>query len=94
LGQDVLLELGAEVFAPPRVVREVAVTLCCVCITVLLALLGVVSAGCAFLWAADLYDGYRCWFRLAGLTVVVVLAWVALRSAKCAAWLVGTARRG
>jgi hypothetical protein len=51
-----------------------------------------VSAGCAFLWAADLYDGYRCWFRLAGLTVVVILAWDALRSAKCAAWLVAGPR--
>jgi chromate transport protein ChrA len=52
--------------------------LCCVGPTVL-ALLGVVSAGTAFVWATDLYDGYRWWFRLAGLAVVAVLVWVALR---------------
>jgi hypothetical protein len=34
--------------------------LCCVGPTVL-ALLGVVSAGTAFVWANDLYDGYA-WF--------------------------------
>jgi uncharacterized BrkB/YihY/UPF0761 family membrane protein len=52
--------------------------LCCVGPTVL-ALLGVVSAGTAFVWATDLYDGYRWWFRLAGLAVVTLLVWVALR---------------
>lgn len=51
---------------------------CCVGPTVL-ALLGVVSAGTAFVWATDLYAGYRWWFRLAGLAVVAVLVWAALR---------------
>jgi hypothetical protein len=35
-----------------------------------LALLGVVSAGTAFVWATDLYDGYAWWFRLAGALVL------------------------
>ena len=52
--------------------------LCCVGPTVL-ALLGVVSAGTAFVWATDLYDGYAWWFRLAGLAVVIVLVWWSLR---------------
>lgn len=52
--------------------------LCCVGPT-LLALFGVVSAGTAFVWATDLYDGYAWWFRLAGLTVMAVLVFVALR---------------
>ncbi len=40
--------------------------LCCVGPTVL-ALLGVISAGTAFVWANDLYDDYAWLFRLAGL---------------------------
>lgn len=52
--------------------------LCCVGPTVL-ALLGIVGAGTAFVWATDLYDGYAWWFRLAGLAVMAVLVYVALR---------------
>jgi hypothetical protein len=52
--------------------------LCCVGPTVL-ALLGVVSAGTAFVWATDLYDGYAWWFRLAGLLVLAGLVVVSLR---------------
>lgn len=52
--------------------------LCCVGPTVL-ALLGVVSAGTAFVWANDLYDGYAWWFRLAALGVLVGLVVRALR---------------
>lgn len=52
--------------------------MCCVGPTVL-ALLGIVSAGTAFVWATDLYDNYAWWFRLAGLAVLAVLVWVALR---------------
>jgi hypothetical protein len=52
--------------------------LCCVG-PAALALLGIVSAGTAFVWATDLYGGYAWWFRLAGLTVMVVLVWVVLR---------------
>lgn len=52
--------------------------LCCVGPTVL-ALLGIVSAGTAFVWATDLYAGYAWWFRLAGLTVLVGLVIWALR---------------
>lgn len=52
--------------------------LCCVGPTVL-ALLGIVSAGTAFVWATDLYDNYAWWFRLAGLIVLGLLVWVALR---------------
>ncbi|CAM4323275.1 hypothetical protein GCM10009799_38560 [Nocardiopsis rhodophaea] len=52
--------------------------LCCVGPTVL-ALLGVVSAGTAYVWANDLYDGYAWWFRLAGLAVIGVLVWRSLR---------------
>ncbi len=52
--------------------------LCCVGPTVL-ALLGVVSAGTAYVWATDLYDGYAWWFRLAGLAVLAVLVWASLR---------------
>jgi len=52
--------------------------LCCVGPTVL-ALLGVVSAGTAFVWATDLYDGYAWWFRLAGLLMLAVLVYVSLR---------------
>ncbi|MFC6286119.1 hypothetical protein ACFP3Q_07365 [Nocardioides sp. GCM10027113] len=52
--------------------------LCCVGPTVL-ALLGIVSAGTAVAWATDLYDDYQWWFRLAGLLVMALLVWVALR---------------
>ena len=52
--------------------------LCCVGPTVL-ALLGIVSAGTAFVWANDLYDGYSWLFRLAGLAVLAVLVLWALR---------------
>ncbi len=52
--------------------------LCCVGPTVL-ALLGVVSAGTAFVWANDLYDGYSWQFRLAGLSVLAGLVVPALR---------------
>lgn len=52
--------------------------LCCVGPAVL-ALLGIVSAGTAFLWATDLYDNYAWWFRLAGVLVLAVLVWVTLR---------------
>ncbi|MGH3432228.1 MAG: LPXTG cell wall anchor domain-containing protein [Thermocrispum sp.] len=52
--------------------------LCCVGPT-MLALLGVVSAGTAFAWASDLYDNHAWWFRLAGLAVLVLLVWLALR---------------
>lgn len=52
--------------------------LCCVGPT-MLALLGVVSAATAYGWATDLYDGYAWWFRLAGLAVLALLVWVALR---------------
>lgn len=52
--------------------------LCCVGPTVL-ALLGVVSAGTAFVWATDLYDDYAWWFRLGGLAVLALLVWVSLR---------------
>jgi hypothetical protein len=57
--------------------------LCCVGPTVL-ALLGVVSAGTAFVWATDLYDGYAWWFRGAGLLVLVVLVtWSLRRRGQC-----------
>lgn len=52
--------------------------LCCVGPTVL-ALLGLVSAGTAFVWATDLYDGYAWWFRLGGLVVLLGLVWLSLR---------------
>ncbi len=52
--------------------------LCCVGPTVL-ALFGVVSAGTAFVWATDLYDGYAWWFRLAGLVVLASLVYWSLR---------------
>lgn len=52
--------------------------LCCAGPT-LLALLGIVSASTAFVWATDLYDNYAWWFRLAGLAVLTVLVVVALR---------------
>lgn len=52
--------------------------LCCVGPTVL-ALLGVVGASTAFVWATDLYDHDRWWFRLAGITVMAVVVWWSLR---------------
>jgi lipoprotein signal peptidase len=52
--------------------------LCCVGPTVL-ALIGIISAGTAFVWANDLYDNYAWWFRLAGLAVLAGLVWLALR---------------
>ena len=52
--------------------------LCCVGPTVL-AMLGVVSAGTAFVWATELYDGYAWWFRLAGLVVLSGLVYWSLR---------------
>lgn len=52
--------------------------LCCVGPTVL-ALLGVVSAGTAFVWATDLYADYAWWFRLGGLAVLAGLIWLSLR---------------
>ncbi len=55
--------------------------LCCVGPTVL-ALIGVVSAGTAFVWATNLYNNDAWWFRLAGLAVTGVLVGVALRRRK------------
>lgn len=52
--------------------------LCCVGPTVL-ALLGVVGAGTAFVWANDLYDNYKWWFRLAGIAVMTIVVWWSLR---------------
>jgi hypothetical protein len=52
--------------------------LCCVGPTVL-AVLGIVSAGTAFAWATDLYDGYAWLFRLGGLAVLALLVWLSLR---------------
>lgn len=51
---------------------------CCVGPT-MLALLGVVSAGTAFAWATDLYDGYAWWFRLGGVLGLGLLVWLSLR---------------
>jgi hypothetical protein len=57
--------------------------LCCVGPTVL-AVLGIVSAGTAFAWATDLYDGYAGLFRLGGLAVLALLVWLSLRrQAQC-----------
>jgi chromate transport protein ChrA len=52
--------------------------LCCVGPTAL-AVLGVISAGTAFAWATDLYDGYAWLFRVAGLAVLALLVWRFLR---------------
>lgn len=52
--------------------------LCCVGPTAL-ALFGIVSAGTAFVWANDLYDGYAWWFRIGGLVVLGMLVWVSLK---------------
>jgi hypothetical protein len=83
LGEDQSADAPSSAWRPPAVVRIGVVSgvtgiLCCVGPTVL-ALLGVVSAGTAFAWATDLYDGYAWWFRLAGLAVLIVLVWVSLR---------------
>lgn len=73
-----------EGLTPPLAVWRIGITagltgiLCCVGPTVL-ALIGVVSAGTAFAWATDLYDGYAWWFRLAGLALLAVLVYVSLR---------------
>lgn len=57
--------------------------LCCVGPTVL-ALLGVVSDGTAFVWANDLYDGYSWLFRLAGLALLVgLVVWALRRRNQC-----------
>jgi hypothetical protein len=57
--------------------------LCCVGPTVL-ALLGVVSAGTAFVWATDLYDGYAWWFRAGGLLLLGgLLVWSLRRRDQC-----------
>jgi hypothetical protein len=57
--------------------------LCCVGPTVL-ALIGVVSAGTAFVWATDLYHGYGWWFRGGGLLLLVGLAvWSLRRRNQC-----------
>lgn len=56
---------------------------CCVGPTVL-ALVGLVSAGTAFNWANDLYDGYAWLFRLGGLLLLVLLiAWSLRRRNQC-----------
>jgi hypothetical protein len=52
--------------------------LCCVGPTVL-ALFGVVTAGTAYIWANNLYDGYAWLFRGAGLLLLVGLVVLALR---------------
>jgi ABC-type amino acid transport system permease subunit len=52
--------------------------LCCVGPTVL-ALFGVVTAGTAYVWANNLYDGYAWLFRGAGLLLLVGLVVLALR---------------
>jgi len=79
---------------PPRVLRGLPAArigvaagiiglLCCVGPTVL-ALLGVVSAGTAFVWATDLYGGYAWWFRAAGLLVLVgLVVWALRRRDQC-----------
>ena len=52
--------------------------LCCVGPT-MLALVGVMGASTAYLWANELYDGYAWWFRFAGLAVTAGLVWWSLR---------------
>lgn len=64
-------------------VAGLAGILCCVGPTVL-ALLGVISSGTAFVWATDLYDGYAWWFRLGGLVVLTALVvWSLRRRNQC-----------
>ena len=65
------------------IVAGITGLLCCVGPTVL-ALVGVVSAGTAFVWATDLYDGYSWLFRLAGLGVLVgLVVWSLRRRNQC-----------
>lgn len=65
------------------VVAGVTGLMCCVG-PVLLALLGVVSAGTAFVWATDLYDGYAWWFRLGGLALLgLLVVWSLHRRDQC-----------
>lgn len=52
--------------------------LCCVGPTVL-AMLGLVSAGTAYVWANNLYDGYSWLFRATALLVLVGLVLGSLR---------------
>ncbi len=57
--------------------------LCCVGPTVL-ALIGAVSAGTAFLWATDLYDRYAWLFRVAALLLLVgLVVWSLRRRQQC-----------
>lgn len=76
--------IGASARQRPLAVWRIGIAggltaiLCCVGPTAL-ALLGVVSAGTAFAWATDLYDGYAWWFRLAGLVVLAGLVYWSLR---------------
>lgn len=55
-----------------------AAMLCCVGPTVL-ALFGIIGGTTALAWADDLYGGYGWWFRVAGLAVIALLVWWALR---------------
>lgn len=57
--------------------------LCCVGPTVL-ALLGLVSAATAYVWANDLYDGYAWVFRAAALLVLAgLVTWSLRRRNQC-----------
>jgi hypothetical protein len=57
--------------------------LCCVAPTAL-ALIGVVSAGTAYVWAIELYDGYAWAFRAAGVLLLVGLViWSLKRRRQC-----------
>jgi len=58
--------------------------LCCVGPTILAAV-GIISAGTAFTAAERLYGGYAWWFRLAALTLAVLLVRRARRRGRCAA---------
>jgi len=55
-----------------------AAIMCCLGPTVL-AIFGLVSAATAFTWATNLYDNYTWWFRIAGLALMVLLVFFALR---------------
>ncbi len=67
--------------------------LCCLGPTVL-ALVGAVGAGTAYLWATDLYAGYAWWFRLAGLAVAVgLVVWALRRRQACSLGGAKAARR-
>jgi hypothetical protein len=72
------LDVGPLPVVRIGVASGVAGILCCAGPTVL-ALLGVISASTAYVWANDLYDGFSWWFRSAGLLVLVVTALLALR---------------